>query len=159
MKSLEDLTDAEVLSEVRYLKQTIAPNIREKRKIDKKFIKYSKEELIQQITNVLKPQAEDITNIDILLHNSLKETHTEPEPTDIDAEDVSETVGIFEGPLGESKVGVVLSKETIQLYQPTRYGFQPEDLTAESCKWKLVKKVADFDFITRRTGVYLRCSV
>ena len=69
------------------------------------------------------------------------------------------TVCIFKCVLDETKVGVVLSEDTIQFYQPSRYGFQPEDLTEESSKWRLQSKIEDFDFITRMTGVFLRCSV
>ena len=127
LDKLEALNDKQILSEVKYLRLTVAPNIREKRKVEKKFVKYSKKELIQQITNVLKPKSDDVSNVDVLLYKYLSD--------------------------------VVLTRETIQLYQPTRYGFQPEDLTVESFKWELSKKIEDFDFITRRTGTYLRCSV
>ena len=68
-------------------------------------------------------------------------------------------VALFEGPLGERKVGVVLSKETVQLYHLTRYGFEPDDLSSALKDWKLVIKIDDYDFIQKRTGVYLRCSV
>ena len=156
----------EVLNEVRYLRQTVAPNIREKRKVDKKFIKYSKEELIQQIKGVLKPENEELGNLDILLKGAIKEPMESPaheEEQGALAKDVYGelvgAVGIFDGPLGVRKVGVDLAKETIQFYQPTRYGFQPEYLTSDICDWKLKTKIDDFDFISRRTSVYLRCAI
>ena len=156
LNKLEDLTETEILKEVRYLRQTVAPNIREKRKVDKKFVKFTMEELIQQIKNVLKPQSDEVSSIENLLLNSLKDTSSED---DLEGNIEIGIVGVFEGPLGERKVGVVLTKQTIQFYQPTRYGFQPEDVTEESCDWKISTKIDDFDFISRRTGVYLRCSV
>ena len=160
---LEKLSEKEVLSEVRYLRQTCAPNIRKKRKVGNKFVKYLKAELVQQIRNVLKPESEEISNIETLLHNSLADINHSKDTEDIvnNTEDTSEigVVGVFEGPLGETKVGVVLSEDTIQFYQPSRYGLQPEDLTEEHSKWRLQTKIDDFDFITRRTGVYLRCSL
>ena len=164
LNKLENLTESEILNEVRYLRQTVAPNIREKRKVDKKFIKYSKEELIQQITSVLKPEnEEELGNIDMLIKNSIfeptKSTEHEERQGETDEGHLLGTVAVFDGPLGERKVGVVLSKETIQFYQPTRYGFQPEDLTTEKTDWTMSTMIDDYDFITRRTGVYLRCSI
>ena len=107
----------------------------------------------------MKPKSDDVSNVDVLLYKYLSDTSDEPTNTSVEDLVDNGTVGVFEGPLGEKKVGVVLTRETIQLYQPTRYGFQPEDLTVESFKWELSKKIEDFDFITRRTGTYLRCSV
>ena len=155
---LENLTDKQILNEVKYLRQTVAPNIREKRKVEKKCIKFSKEELIHQIKNALRPENEELGDVDSLLLNSIQETSVEVEDAAPDSEDVG-TVAIMEGPLGERKVGVFLTKETIQFYQPSRYGFEPEDLTSELSDWSLVVKIEDFDFISKRTGVYLRCAI
>ena len=165
---LDLLTDSEILTEVRYLRQTVAPNIREKRKVDRKFLKFSKSELIQQIKSVLKPENEEIGDINTLLMNSLKLATAAHDQSAVDVVNEGEelagevslgTVAIFEGPLGERKVGVVLTKDTLQFYQPSRYGFEPEDLTSEICDWKITTTIEDFDFISRRTGVYLRCSL
>ena len=71
LDNLEKLTDKQVLDEVRYLRHTIAPNIREKRKVENKFVKYTKAELITQIKNVLKQETEVEDNVDKLLFNSL----------------------------------------------------------------------------------------
>ena len=165
LDNLVKLTDSEILYEVKYLRQTVAPHIREKRKVDRKFVKFSKEELIQQIKNVLKPENEELGDIDNLLLKSVRESSgssfVEKEVDMAASEDrmVLGTVAVFEGPLGERKVGVVLSQDTLQLYQPSRYGFEPEDLTSELCEWKISTRIEDFDFISRRTGVYLRCSI
>lgn len=43
---LNNLSDEEILKEVRFLRVTVAPNIREKRKVDNKFVKFSRQELI-----------------------------------------------------------------------------------------------------------------
>ena len=45
LNKLDQLSEKELLSEVRYLRQTLAPNIREKRKAGNKFVKFSIEEL------------------------------------------------------------------------------------------------------------------
>ena len=162
LDKLENLPYQEILNEVRYLRQTIAPNIREKRKVDKKFVKYSRQELIDQIKGVLKPENEDFEDIDTLLLKALKGAGDEEDNVGKESSDPCILIGavaIFDGPLGERKVGVVLSEDRIQLYHPSRYGLEPEDLTSEICDWKITKQIEDFDFITRRTGVYLRCSV
>ena len=161
LHKLEGLTEAEVLKEVRYLRQTIAPNIREKRKVEKKFVKFSKLELIQQIKSALRPENEELGNIEILLKNSAKEhlKSAEKDSEDTVDEAGADTVALFEGFLGERKIGVVISKDTVQFYHLTRYGFQPDDLTSVISDWKLVEQIDDYDYISRRTGVYLRCSV
>ena len=162
LHKLENLAEFEVLKEVRYLRHTIAPNIRKKRKVEKKFVKYTKAELIQQIKSVLKPETEELGNIDTLLKNSVKNIPVISDEAGEDPGgegDLIDTVALFEGPLGERNVGVVLSKDTVQLYHPTRYGFQPDDLSSVFSELKLVTKIDDFDFIQRRTGVYLRCSI
>jgi hypothetical protein len=63
------------------------------------------------------------------------------------------------GPLGEKKVGAVFNKKTIQLCNLTRYGFQLEDPATPCCDWDLITKINNFDFITRRIGVDMRCSI
>ena len=140
LHKLDNLTESEVLQEVIFFRQTIAPNIREKRKVENKFVKYTKSELIQQIKSVLKPEAEEVGNLDTLLKNSAKDkSQAAEEPGDqpVGGEELIDTVALFEGPLGERKVGVVLSKDTLQFYHSTRYGFQPEDLTSLLGDWKI----------------------
>ena len=66
---------------------------------------------------------------------------------------------MFEGELGENKVGVVIDSNTLQMYHMTRYGFEPEDTSEDIKKWKVVRIIEDFDFVKRRTGVYLVCLV
>ena len=157
---LDKLSEAEVLAEVRYLRQTLAPNIREKRKIENKFIKFTKLELIQQIRSVLRPENEDFEDVNCLLLNSVRGPGGQIEEDGVSAGDeLLGTVGLFDGPLGAGCLGVVLPNSTLQLYQPSRYGFEPEDLSSSLDDWRLCTKIEDFDFISRRTGVYLRCSI
>ena len=125
-----------------------------------KFVKFSKWELIQQIRSVLKPENEDFEDVNCLLLKSLEAPGGQVEEDHgAGVSDLVGTVGIFEGPLGSRCLGVVLSSDTIQLYQPSRYGFEPEDLSSNLNEWSLCTKIEDFDFISRRTGIYLRCSI
>ena len=64
---LEKLDEYQLLIEVRYLRTTIAPDIREKRKEGNKFVKFSKEELVFQIRNAIKLTAENTVDIGNLL--------------------------------------------------------------------------------------------
>ena len=53
-EKLNSLTYEQLLNEVGYLKKTIATQLRLKRKVDKKFVKYSAAKLIQQNKDVIK---------------------------------------------------------------------------------------------------------
>ena len=55
---LDSLSEAQLVLEVRYLRSTLAPNIRERVKVDKKFRKLSKTELINEILKVIKPESD-----------------------------------------------------------------------------------------------------
>ena len=158
---LESLDDKQILSEVRYLRSTVAPNIREKRKVEGKFVNYTKLELIAQIKNVLKPENDVESDVDKLLFNSLsnkKSKDKEPNETEDEHFKVG-AVALLKGPLKERKVGTAIDSGTVQLYHMTRYGLEPDDATECIKDWKVVKIIDDYDFIKRRTGVYLVCSI
>ena len=67
LEDLERLDEHQLLIEVRYLRATIAPDIREKRKEGNKFVKFTKEELVFQIKNAIKPTAESAVDVESLL--------------------------------------------------------------------------------------------
>ena len=139
-------------------KRSLGPNIREKRKVGNKFEKFSREELLNQIFNVLKPENEYVKDIDHFLLAVLGDNTK----TDSDKDDIDMNVGnvaLVEGPFREKRVGLVMSKDTIQLYHFTRYGFEPDDITADNSDWKVLTVIEDYYLINRRTGVYMRCSV
>ena len=159
---LNDMTDVQLLDEIRYLRQTVAPNIREKRKVGTKFVKFNRTELIGQIVNVLKPENELDEDINQLLLTSMVDKVDTTTPKAVEGSGPVENIGqvaILEGPFGEKKVGLILTSDTVQLYHLSRYGFEPDDLTEEAKDWKISKIIEDYDFITKRTGVYMRCSI
>ena len=47
IEKIDTLSDEQVVAEASYLKKTMAPNIRFKRKVDNKFVKFTTEELRQ----------------------------------------------------------------------------------------------------------------
>ena len=155
---LNNLSDEEILKEVRFLRVTVAPNIREKRKVDNKFVKFSRQELISQIENVLKPEDDLSKDVDELLLANDMTSGNDIENAGFNSLCIG-TVAVFEGPIGQRQVGTVVSETTLQLYSECRYGFQCDDLTVDSDVWKLVVLIDDYDFITRRTRVYMRCAV
>ena len=56
--------------EAKYLKKTIAPNIRFKRKIEKKFVNFTIEEIKSQIRDIIKHQTHDTSDLDINIPES-----------------------------------------------------------------------------------------
>ena len=159
---LESMTEKEMLNEVRYLRATVAPNIREKikDKETKKFIKLSKQELFDQISNVLKPKS-DINQMESI--EELLKANLNGDNPDIIEESEScleiGTVGIFKNTLDIKSLGVVLDPTSLQLYEPCRYGFSCGDGTETLSDWVLVTEKVDFDFIKKRGNVYLCCKV
>ena len=112
--------------------------------------------------NVLKPENEYVEDIDKLLLDTLSNQANSDAKSDQNKREDDLNIGkvaVLEGPLSERRVGLVMSEETVQLYNFTRYGFEPDDVTVSYIDWKVISVIDDYDFITRRTGVYLRCSV
>ena len=166
-ESLEQLTkldQIQLLTEVRYLRTTIAPNIRERRKEGKRYIACNQEQLIDQIRNVLKPKAdvakdiesalskifvdfnEDIADQESKGHVVVKDKASQkssPSPG---------TLGQFRGPLDEMKVGVVIavgSENMIQTYESKRHGFVPSNLEPQPVfEWSLVEEITDNSYVT-----------
>ena len=64
---LEELDEDQLLKEVRYLRATVAPNIKEKRKEGNKFVKFNKEQLIFQLRNSIKPTSDNDVDVENLL--------------------------------------------------------------------------------------------
>ena len=112
IQRLNDLTYEQIMLEVGYLKKNVAPNIRFKRKDGKKFVKFSIEEIKQQIRDVIEPNSSAVqSDVDTLLRNIYsKDIDDDEAPT----EDVSMmeqdyklkigTVGLWRGQVGETKV-------------------------------------------------------
>ena len=52
---------------MRYLRATVAPNVKEKRKEGNKFVKFNKEQLIFQLRNSIKPTSDNDVDVENLL--------------------------------------------------------------------------------------------
>ena len=45
------------------------------------------------------------------------------------------------------------------MYHLTSYGFEPNDTTEDMNDWKVMNGIEDYDFVKKRTGVYMVCAV
>ena len=164
LELLNSLNEKQLLSEVRYLRATLAPNIREKRKDGNKMISFTNEELINQIKNAIKPEAEVGNDVEELLSSIFSTSFNEKvnsneEPAYVDDASTScenenlpvGLVGQFSGPLEELSVGVVIAsgnQSLLQLYESKRYGFVPSDLEAQPIsEWTLVEEIVEYQYV------------
>ena len=65
------LSYEEVRPEVKFLKKTTAPQLSLKRKVEKKFINYTTDQLIQQMREVLTPQNDPSSSLGCLQASAL----------------------------------------------------------------------------------------
>ena len=73
LQLLDTLTEEQIISEVKYLKLTVAPDLKLKKRVKDpnnnrfKFLKLPREQLIRSIQGVVKPEAECGNDLDVLL--------------------------------------------------------------------------------------------
>ena len=73
LQHLDTLTEEQIISEVKYLKLTVAPDLKLKKRMKDpnnnrfKFVKLPREQLIRSIQGVVKPEAESGSDLDVLL--------------------------------------------------------------------------------------------
>ena len=112
------------MHEIGYWKKTIAPQLRFKRKVDKRFVNYSAEQLRNQLKDVIKPENDTSDDIDALLQAALFENNLLPidEPSQTSQDVSPATHGIWQGPLDEHSFGVLIDATTLQV-QGTKVRF------------------------------------
>ena len=152
IERLSGLTDEQVLAEAIYLKHTIAPNIRLKRKEGSHFVKYGREELIRQIREAVYPTGQVDHCLEELLQ---KNVFDEPQTVVGEPTFIVGTVGWWNGPLDEKRVGVVLDSESLQIYGACQRGYFPLDITVDISEWCLSKEINDYSYRLQRGGVFL----
>ena len=91
-------------------------------------------------------------DIDELLKTAIKVVPQEV-ISDPEGHHRSGTVGWWDGPLGEHKVGVVLDSSTLQLYRSSRLGFIPDGIPSTMMEWKLSESIANFRYEIRYNGI------
>lgn len=163
---LETLNEQQLLDEVCYIRCTIDPNIRQKRKESGKFVKFTETELRSQLKMRLRPESDTNHCLDTLLTAALGMTEITID-TDIDntierqseiPENQIGVTGWWHGPLGERKVGVILTKDSIQIYQKSNYGFVPEGYPIGPKGWDLNETIPEENvyYVMRRDQVFLK---
>lgn len=143
MKLLDTLMEKQLLLEVSYIRCTLDPTIKQRRKVEGKFQKFSIEELKLQIKNCLLPSDTLGSDLGSLLLDVLGFVDSENEDETGQLEDSPSlqpslspgVTGWWTGPLGEEQLGVLLTIDSLQLYKKTRYGFVPDDLPVVPGEW------------------------
>ena len=166
------LTDKQLLAEIAYLRVTIAPDIRQKRKLASgKFETFKHDELKSQIRNAIKPEKSMSADVDSLIMQVLSKQVTDmiatispPGVSGGDAENnravlKDGAVAVFknESSLGEEFLGAMLSDSVVQPYKCGEKGFTPDDLPVQLKDLKLVKEIdpTEYNYVLKGSVMYL----
>ena len=155
---MSSLISEQLVSEIVYLKETIAPQLRFKRKVDKKFVKYSAAQLIQQIKDVIKPKNDTFNDINDLIEDAMCSRDDTTRADDEESEFILPwTHGCRSGPFEEVVIGVLLDSSTLQKYKKKRLGYIPDGMPEDLSGWRLSQIFGDKDFhyIEKRSNIYL----
>ena len=160
---LDVLSDDQLVTEVRYLRVTIAPNIREKIKVDKKFRKLSNSELRNEILKVIRPEANvdslDKLFLDIFSQDIPEALSGHDDPVGEDDSIHPGLAGLWLGPLQEQCVGVVVPRgadDVLQLYARGRFGYYADGNSVDLQDWSLVKSFEKVSYVSKARIVYLQ---
>ena len=173
ISKLEELNESQLLSEVRYLRVTVSPNIREKRKTaDGKFQIFTKEELKNQIKNTIQPIDDTSSDLSTLLSDTFQtidnitptppatptmDDHITPTPNDQVVDHIKPgTVAWWVNGLGDRQLGVLLDNDSLQMYAQKRYGHVPLGIPDDAARWSLDEEVLDYSYIQNNCGIYLK---
>ena len=55
-------------------------------------------------------------------------------------------LGWWNGPLGQTKIGVAMNDDTLQMFSLRRYGFVPDSLLENKMDWTLQNKVIKYHY-------------
>ena len=166
---INHLTDKQLLAEIAYLRVTIAPDIRQKRKLaNGKFETFKHEELISQIRNAVKPEKATSEDVDTLVAQVLSKQAVDmtavvsPPVGDVEnnmagLKDGAVAVFKNENSLGEEFLGVLLSDSRVQPYKCGAKGFTPDDMPVQLGDLKLVKEIdpSEFSYVLKGSVLYL----
>jgi hypothetical protein len=164
LKLLETLSEPDLLNEICYIRCTLDPNIRQKRKENGKFVQYTASELRSQIKMRLRPESDTNHCLDTLISTALGVPVADIQDEiamDSDETITEHTVGVtgwWHGPLGERQVGVLLTTSSIQMYKKSNYGFVPEGFPISTEGWVLNETIPEENvhYVMRRDKVFLK---
>ena len=151
----------ELLSQISYLRCTIAPHIKQKRKVGNKFELFSDEEMRLQIIDVLNPNEPTTDNMDELIVRTLSEVQVEDEdgPSAVPDDGGIGQIGIWKGPFDRQCVGVLVAKDKLQLFRKVKRGyFKISDLPEDKCEWELQEIIpeADYEYVEQQDHILLK---
>ena len=157
---METMDQKQLLQQIKYLRATVAPNIKQQRKtLEGKFSLFNIDEMKNEIRTVLKPENDMREDLEDLLMTVLKTKDSKNEVTDnvtVNEPLKDGLIGMFEDKNGDNHVCLVLDSETLQPFKKTRYGFSPTILTEQLEGWKLLEAVEDYSYVSCRGGVFLQ---
>ena len=172
---LNKLTDKQLISEIAYLRVTIAPDIRQKRKLPTgKFETFKTAELINQIRTAIKPEKVDTVDVDSLVVDALASKLSDPNSNVIDVAEAEAVVqknvevkegmvGVFknEKSLGEEFLGVAISETKVQPYKCSASGFIPDGSSVFAAGLKVLKIIesSDYFYVSKGSLMYLKLKV
>ena len=167
---LDVLSAQQLVTEVRYLRVTLAPNIREKVKVDNKFRNLTKSELKNEILKVIKPES-NLDSLETLFSDLFSKdwsetlphlpdnNNGEPDQSSKESSIHPGLAGLWCGPLKEQCVGVVVprgSDDVLQLYSRGRHGYFTDGRVEDLIDWSLVKSFEKVMYVTKARIVYLQ---
>ena len=113
------------------------------------MVKFSEEELKQQIRDAVQPTSDVAKDVDQLLISVMLKDSSNISKADEQLGDNVGQVAWWKGPLHEQSIGVLTDVSTIQLYKKTRYGFVPKDLPVDAKDWNCVQNVVSYHYIEK----------
>ena len=141
---LDVMCTKDLLLQIAYLRCTIAPNIREKRKVGNHFETFSDEELRRQILDAIKPSGEMEDDVDSIVINAWHDN----EEIGLSVENDSiGAVGIWKGSFDRQCVGILVTVDKLQLFRKvTTDYYKLNDLPETKSEWTLQEVIPESDY-------------
>ena len=134
----------DLLLQIAYLRCTIAPNIREKRKVGNHFETFSDEELRRQILDAIKPSGEMEDDADSIVINAWHDN--EDIGLSVENDSIGE-VGIWKGSFDRQCVGILVTVDKLQLFRKvTTDYYKLNDLPETKSEWTLQEVISESDY-------------
>ena len=177
LDKLDSLTEKQLIAEIGYLRATIAPEIKQKRKLPNgKFETFPRAELKSQIKNAIKPEKSDAVDVNGLIMEALSEklmdlnANVTPQASIDEAKDTEDTVQMMEGEvgvfmnedsLGEEFLGALISDSSVQPYMCRDIGFIPDGFPVLVGHLRLVKIInhTEFCYVVMGGETYLKLNL
>ena len=138
------------MAEASYLNQRFKP------KEGNKFVKFTIDEIKQQIRDFIQLEFAVATNLNELLLNSVFSNQQKVVEETLNASIVEMqkisvgTLGTWEGKLGEKQIGMVIEKDVME-----RHGMVPSDLIQSLQDWVFAEEIKNFKYEEKNNIIYL----